>query len=201
MAFLWNKKNLFKIKWSFPLLIGLWTVMICGNLTSLISHAGKPVAKAQGLNRWPEETQFGKIGDKRVLAVFLHPHCACSLATLKELDRLLPSLIGTMDVRLIFIQPEGRNLEWVRSGLWQKAIALPGVRVLIDPSGSEIDRFGPKVSGHAMLFDEAGRLVVSGGLATALGREAEVPIAPLSGCGLKDSSVAGHSGDQQSLRL
>ncbi len=54
--------------------------------------------------------------------------------------------------------------------LHRRAAAIPGVRVLDDPDGSEAVRFGVATSGHALLYDLSGRLLFSGGLTAARGR-------------------------------
>jgi hypothetical protein len=58
--------------------------------------------------------------------------------------------------------------------------------VFDDPDGDEAGRFGAATSGHALLYDRAGRLVFSGGITAGRGRTGENPwsdavIALLSG--------------------
>lgn len=213
MSSLEGPKSFLKNKWSLRLVVGLWTFLLSGSVVALIKYSGKPGAPAEVLKQWPVKTALGPLKEKPILAVFLHPHCPCSRATLNELDRLLPSMFGKVDVRLVFIQPDGRDLEWVHSSLWKKAIALPGVQVLIDPRGSEIDRFGPKVSGHTMFFESTGKLIFSGGLTPSRGHGGDSPghdfllgwmdgkrpeplLSSIFGCGLKEASPSDLTGDR-----
>jgi hypothetical protein len=57
--------------------------------------------------------------------------------------------------------------------LWRSAAAQPGVTVLADEGGQEAQQFGVVASGHALLYDEQGRLTFSGGITASRGHEGD----------------------------
>jgi hypothetical protein len=46
---------------------------------------------------------------------------------------------------------------------------MPGVRMIVDHDGREVERFGAKVSGQTFLYDRDGRLQFSGGVTMSRG--------------------------------
>ena len=60
---------------------------------------------------------------------------------------------------------QGRR--WARTGLWDQAEAIPGVRIWTDVGAVEARRFGAATSGLVLVYDASGRLVFQGGITPA----------------------------------
>jgi hypothetical protein len=89
-------------------------------------------------------------------------------------------------IHVLFFRPGREPGRWGVTDLWRRAAAIPGAQVLDDPDGVEASRFGAATSGHALLYDRAGRLLFTGGITAARGRTGTNPwsdavIALLSG--------------------
>lgn len=91
------------------------------------------------------------------------------MASLGELEYLMPLFKDRVDVTVVFVQPKGHTLAWTQDALWEKAVAIPGVRLVVDPDGAEAARFGAQTSGHSFLYNSRGGLVFSGGITPARG--------------------------------
>jgi hypothetical protein len=107
------------------------------------------------------------------LVLFAHPHCPCTRASLAELAELSQQAGPRLEIRVVFIQPEGTPAGWERTELWATAAAIPGVRVSSDPDGVEARKCGAITSGQVVLYDATGRVAFYGGLTRARGRVGE----------------------------
>lgn len=104
-----------------------------------------------------------------MLILFAHPYCPCSKASIAELERLMPRLKDKTDVQVVFVQPPGRSLEWVKNDLWEKAKSIYGVKVISDSGYRETDLFGANTSGQVFFFSKTGQKIYSGGLTPSRG--------------------------------
>jgi hypothetical protein len=138
-----------------------------------------------GFGLWERyDTTPGGVGDPRAsgappdarwrLAVFAHPRCPCTRATLCELSELAAAA-PELAVRVSFVRPAGSPDGWERGELWDAAARLPGVAVGADADGVEARRMGAETSGQAVLIHPAGRVVFRGGLTPARGRTGASP--------------------------
>lgn len=134
----------------------------------LLLYSREQGASGNANDFWPNESKMTR-GPYPILVVFAHPHCPCSAATIGELERLLPYLKEKVDIRIAFIQPHDRGVDWVKGDLWSRASAIPGVEVIIDRDGKEADLFDARTSGHTYLYDAGGKLVFSGGITPSRG--------------------------------
>lgn len=69
--------------------------------------------------------------------------------------------------RILFFRPVGAD--WTPTDLWQRAVAIPGVKATWDEGGVEATRFGAYTSGHTLLFNREGNLLFSGGVTSSRG--------------------------------
>lgn len=100
----------------------------------------------------------------------VHPHCACSRASLAQLAGLMNAAAGKLQAYVLFVRPPGVAPGWERTDLWQQAVAIAGATVVFDDGGRLATRFGAQTSGQTMLYDRAGGLEFSGGITAARGR-------------------------------
>ena len=104
---------------------------------------------------------------RMVLMLVLHPRCACSRATLRVLERLIARTGSRVDVRALFVGSDGGD-----GFLRAQALAITGVTVEDDPSGTRARALGAETSGEALLYSTEGRLLFHGGLTASRGHEA-----------------------------
>jgi hypothetical protein len=159
-------------------IVGSWMALLLAAFAYLAYYDTRPGEVGKVPERWPSSSSFGPLtsSSQTSLLLFLHSRCPCSRASLDELERLMPSLEHAekpIQVTVAFYRPASRDETWVKSDLWRKAVAIPGVRVISDPDGTEAERFGARTSGQALLFDGEGRLVFQGGLTPARGHTGE----------------------------
>lgn len=150
------------------LLIFFWFLIVIFGTGSMFLYSLTP-GKSSALERAPGSTKLLENTGNPTLLLFIHPQCSCSKATLKELVKLLEER-GPLEVKIIFINPS--NVENFLDGeIWNQAIRIPDVDVLVDTNHVEAKLFKVKTSGHAILFDESGKRVFSGGLTASRGHE------------------------------
>lgn len=101
--------------------------------------------------------------------MLVHPQCPCTRASLVELGRLMA---GTdIDAWVLFLRPEGVQLNWERTSLWEMAASIPNVQPVTDVDGSAAKMFGAETSGHVLFYDATRGLRFSGGITASRGHE------------------------------
>jgi hypothetical protein len=121
------------------------------------------------LGHWPSVTQISLDPKHDTLVLFAHPKCPCTRATVEELNRIMTQCNGQLVAHVFFLQPAGFSDDWVHSGLWSTASAIPGVAVQADPKGLIGQKFGAETSGYVLLYNPAGQLLFSGGITGSRG--------------------------------
>jgi hypothetical protein len=123
---------------------------------------------------WPTDSRISPDLSRATLILLAHPRCPCTRASLAELERIMTRCEGRVSAHVLFL-PQGRpSRDRARTDLWSTAAAIPGVCVR-DVDGVEVRRFGAATSGHVLLYDQAGRLLFSGGITGARGHRGDNP--------------------------
>ena len=154
-------------------LVIVWSIAIATGSYVLWNHAFTPDAEPQAVSHWPVATRLPRQNNHYTLVLFAHPHCPCTRSTVRELERLLPTIGESCDLLLVFVEPPGRGEAWAHTDLWRSALAIPNARVIVDRDGREAQRFCARTSGLTLLFDPAGDCVFRGGITAARGHEGE----------------------------
>ncbi|WP_442511986.1 hypothetical protein SH528x_003740 [Novipirellula sp. SH528] len=132
---------------------------------------------ADGLTQWPAISRLAHADNTPTLVLFLHPHCPCSWATVRELDKILDRNTASSDRRiktLVVASVPGKNdNQWAASPLCKRAKEVSDAELIVDIDGRESDRFGVKTSGTVLLFDEKGELHFAGGITVSRGHEGD----------------------------
>lgn len=187
----------------------LWLGATAGLLTALSYHSARPGVAAEASIVWPAASKLPRVTGRAALVMIAHPHCPCTRASLRELERAMARSGGRIDAFVAFIGP----VEGVQSpdllDLRATARAIPGVRVVEDANEARL--FGARTSGQTYLYDAAGALVFQGGMTSARGHEgasvasetihrfvsgsadaaaSTAPSADVFGCGLFDPEPA-----------
>lgn len=155
------------------LLITLWLFAVASGLMVMTVYSTKPGNAERTLTAWPESSVLKRPPHTKTVLFYLHPHCPCSHATVRELERVVAEAPHVFVQAICFV-PEGESIEsWCQGSLFDSAQRLSKSTPFADSGGMEAKRFGISTSGHVMLFDELGNLRFSGGVTSGRGHEGE----------------------------
>lgn len=155
------------------LLIGLWLVAIGYGSAWLNSYSTTPgKSAAQPVQQWPSQNHDLDDANRPILAMFVHPQCPCTRATLGELARLQHDLRG-FDTQFYFFAPADEPAHWAETDLWKHASSLSNHPIRIDREGTLAKQLGAHTSGHCVLVAPGGQIRYSGGLTSARGHEGD----------------------------
>lgn len=163
-----------------------WLLVCAFGLVALAAQAGKSGETATAPATWPVSARVPKSPGRPTLLLFAHPRCACTRATMRELERLLARAKDKPDVTVVLAP--GGDAPGAVSG------AIAGARVFRD-DGTEAARFGALTSGQVVIYGRDGKLAFSGGVTPSRGHEGDsrggdLALAALSGTGSKESGNA-----------
>lgn len=148
----------------------VWVCVLVLALGAMTAYSYRPGVQDSTVVQWPKVSGIPRTAAQPTLLLFLHPKCACSRATLNELERLMPHLKDKVSVHILFADFPKPELKPDQSDLWRQAQRIPGVgQVGVDEGNVEQSRFGAKTSGQVYLFDEVGGLAFSGGITPSRG--------------------------------
>ena len=181
----------------------LWLIAVGGGIRILSKYESTPGNRGPSPVLWPSESPLRRDSTRATLVMVLHPRCPCSRASIGELAELIAKCQGAMSTYVLFYQPTGFEEDWVKTDLWRRAGAIPGVSRIIDLNGREAERFGGVTSGQTSLYDEHGRLLFHGGITRSRGhagdnpgrsaiiswvnkRAADISVMPVFGCPVFD---------------
>jgi len=153
----------------------LWLLLVAGAMTFLAAYSNTPGTAGVAPTSWPSDSQIARDPRRPTLVLLAHPQCPCTNATLGELELLMAQTQGKVSARVVFVRPPGVTEDWVKSDLWRKASAIPGVTVEIDNGNVEARRFHVETSGEALLYGSDGRLLFAGGITLSRGHSGDNP--------------------------
>lgn len=148
----------------------LWVILICFGSRALLSYSSTPGESGAPPQKWPTSSRLIAAPNRPTLVMTLHPRCACSLASLAELQSFLARASRPTSTYLLFHR-EG-EADASSGKLWKRAQAIPGV-VVISDDGTEAAIFDANTSGQTMLYDASGNLRFKGGITGARAHEGE----------------------------
>jgi len=161
----------------YVLLISLvaWVGALGFGLRTLLLFSNTPGTQASPPSLFPGDSPIRLSHDRASLLVFIHPQCACSGATLSELEQFLTCCGKQVETTIFVYQPSSIPREWVesQSGLWPTVRRLPGTRVVRDLDAVTARLFGAHISGQTLLYDVNGRLAFSGGITASRGHSGD----------------------------
>jgi hypothetical protein len=126
-------------------------------------------------DRWPSSSGVRRNAGSDTLLVFVHPQCACTVATVHEiatLDAYRNPRSGRLATVVLFDHP--RDTAWEPGNLWNEVEhEIPGVHKIRDDDGREARRFGARTSGYTELYNAQGELLFKGGVTGSRGHEGD----------------------------
>ncbi len=157
----------------FKALTLVWLILVLASGALMWRYKMTGGAPADAPARWPTGLDFPRAEGRPTLVMIAHPKCACTRASISELERLLSSGGQNADVHVLFVRPTGTPDGWERSDTYARASQLPGVHVHSDIGAASAKRFGAHVSGETLLYDVDGALLYHGGITGARGHEGD----------------------------
>ncbi len=151
------------------LLAAAWLTAASAGLLVVADYDSKPGDPARPPQQWPGGVMLARSSTKPTVLMFLHPKCPCSRASLHELARLAHGQRDTLDMQVVFAQPNEVADDWAQSDLWESAVANSDFRVVIDHGGVLAKQFGAQTSGQALVYDLTGTLQFEGGITPGRG--------------------------------
>jgi hypothetical protein len=152
-----------------------WLAAAGTGMAVVVRHASSPGASPEAPAAWPAESAIRRPEGRFTLVMVLHPRCPCAPASLGELARLMANGAGRLHAVILFITPEGASGEWTETRAHRIASSIRGADIRRDVGGVEAALFHAETSGHAALYDTAGRLVFSGGVTPARAHMGDSP--------------------------
>lgn len=153
-------------------MIGAWLVLLSVGMVYLTLYQSRP-----GVMATPETVDAAAVldalddADGRRVVLFAHPHCPCTLATARALERVLerPDVDAACDV--FFFEPADADPTWADGRLARFVAQLPRTTVHRDVEGEVALRFGAMTSGTVLVLDEGGDVLFTGGVTPQRGHE------------------------------
>jgi len=152
-----------------------WLAATLGGTWLMLVYSYTPGETGAAPDHWPQATWIRRADGKPTLVIFIHPHCACSRASIEELAVLMAHSQRLVEARAELLAPPGTNTAWTNTDLWQAAAAIPGVTVERDEAGREASHFQATTSGDTFLYATDGRLLFHGGITLARGHSGDNP--------------------------
>ena len=136
-------------------------------LAAISDYASTPGAAARAPASWPAESRIARTPGRGTIVMVAHIRCACTRASLHELERVMARAGERAEAFVVFVGPPGIELLDLRS----IARSIPHVTLIEDER--EARRFGAVTSGQVVAYDAAGELVFRGGITPARGHEGD----------------------------
>ena len=111
---------------------------------------------------------------RSTILVFYHPHCPCTVATIRNLERSWTRLSQDSTILAFAYRPSETGDSWISStstGILKRM----GANVIVDPDGQNCTKFGVLTSGHLLVYNDEGALQFSGGVTSSGGHEGDCP--------------------------
>jgi hypothetical protein len=121
-------------------------------------------------------------------AIFLHPYCPCSAATISEIERMIARLPTEHQgqtteqnkeniprIIAIMYHSSQESEDWYQSASWNHLQRIPGLQTFVDVDGMIARAMGVQVSGETLAFDAMGFTRFHGGLTASRGHEGTNP--------------------------
>jgi hypothetical protein len=151
------------------LLFVAWLLACGGGIYGLSREAGQSATNASAPITWPVSARVPHAGGRATLVLFAHSRCACTRATIRELERLVARTKDhAADVLIVLSGPAGDG----PTSIGALARGVVGANVVED-DGSEATRFGVKASGQVLVYGGDGRLRFNGGITPSRGHEGD----------------------------
>ena len=153
--------------------VSIWLTAVSIGLGLVNHYAATPGREGSPVESWSSRGLVEIESGQPALIVFIHPLCPCTRATLEEVEHLVALCGDAVSTHIVCVVAEGLDDRWRESDLVERARSLEHVRFWVDDGGEEATRLGALTSGHVMLYDATGHLVMHGGITASRGHAGE----------------------------
>ena len=150
--------------------LAAWGAFVVTIFVSLVMYQSTPGRAADAPVQWPSDIARN---EGWTAVVVIHPRCSCTRASLFELQRLMVTLRGRVEVVAYFVMPTGSGRDWTDTALWRQASAIEDVQLVADDGGEIANLFGVHASGQLLLYDDQEQLRFAGGITAGRGHEGD----------------------------
>jgi hypothetical protein len=147
--------------------VAVWLAAGCVGFWFLWNYKMTPGPVESTPTVWPAGSAIQRQAGVPTVAMFAHPLCPCTRASIAELGDLVQRA-GPVTVHLVMLRPDGAGPEW-NDGVLTAAASIPGLSRVEDRNGVEARRFGAHTSGHVVIYGASGELIFSGGITGSRG--------------------------------
>lgn len=147
----------------------IWAVTVAAAYQAMRRFESTPGAAAVAPVSWPVRSTIDRGRGEWTLVMLVHPHCACSRASVKELEAVLEKAPRSVQPYVLVYRPRGFAEGWERTDVYTSATRLRRARVIVDHEGREARLFGGFTSGQTFLYDGDGKLRFEGGITSLRG--------------------------------
>lgn len=151
--------------------ITAWALTVAAAFVGVTWWEGRPGRAADAPLVFPTSTSIRPAEHHFTLVLVVHPRCACTRATVAELERLLARTGDAVDVWAVISYGARVPRGALMSGSRRALDRIPNVHVVDDPTGAESHAFGALTSGQVLLYDAHGQLAFAGGMTAGRGHE------------------------------
>jgi hypothetical protein len=155
------------------LAITIWAIVVGVGFFLLLDFQTTPGNAGAPRDDWPANSRIQPDPERANLVMLVHPRCPCTRASLGELAQLMTRCRNLVTAHVLCFKPREFEQHWEKTDLWESADAIPGVNVISDEGGQEIELFGAYTSGHVLLYDSTGKLLFSGGITASRGHSGD----------------------------
>ncbi|MBN9663274.1 MAG: hypothetical protein J0H49_34055 [Acidobacteria bacterium] len=149
--------------------VSLWSLLVVAGLAKLAEHQVVAGQAGHGSASWPAAAGFAHDSRRPTLVMLAHPGCPCTLASLRELEKIQGETSVGVTAHILFLEIPGAADE--DSATIRLARSLPGVVVHVGMPPETARIWGARTSGQVFLYSVDGRLLFSGGITFSRGHE------------------------------
>ncbi len=155
-------------------MVALWAAAAVYGWHAMLGFSTTPGGQAAAPRVLP--AQLGALSQGKPMPneifVALHPQCSCSVATLRELVRIVgqSGAASSTGVSLLLYRPQVLPAHWQSSSLPGVAASLHP-RLIPDIDGRLAAALHASTSGEVVLYSGAGRLLAQGGITPGRGHQ------------------------------
>ncbi len=159
-------------RWIIGVTTALWVAAVLIGFGVLVDSASVAGPRDDAARSWPPSSSLAHRGNWEIL-VFVHPHCACTVATLRQLERAQPLFQLGNHMRTLVSVPTGADANFSQGPVTRHAHTMHETEVIVDIDANEARTFGAQTSGHVYVYDPNGQIRFCGGITASRGHEGD----------------------------
>jgi hypothetical protein len=150
----------------------LWLGLIAGGYVWLLRYSFASGKTSVAPRTLPSFLATTTTASRAQLVLSLHPRCPCSLATLRELAKILSRAPNASDVTVLMYKPASAPDSWLEGALLNECRRM-NCQVRPDADGNLAASLGSLTSGQVLLYAADGSLRYQGGITSSRGHEGD----------------------------